>query len=75
LGPGHWPLSRHNLFHHGDWSNTFTTPREFASFAAAWTTTDFTAVVIHDRHLSDAGRAELDNDLATLRLPVECLKL
>jgi CubicO group peptidase (beta-lactamase class C family) len=62
--PATGPLARHNLFHHGDWSSTVTTPREFASFAAAWTTTGYTAVVIYDHHLpTDAGRNALDNAL------------
>jgi CubicO group peptidase (beta-lactamase class C family) len=69
------PLARHHHYHHGDWNcvagtscNGATTPQQFASFAAKWDNiANFSrateAFVIYDRHVSDAARVALDDNL------------
>lgn len=54
--------SGYNLFHHGNWRSTATTPREFSAFFALWDN-GIAVVVTYDRALTDAARVALDNML------------
>ncbi|WP_143590985.1 serine hydrolase domain-containing protein [Thermoactinospora rubra] len=57
----HAPKGR-NLFHHGNWRSTATTPNEFSAFFAMWNN-GVSVVVTYDRMVSDAARVSLDNML------------
>jgi CubicO group peptidase (beta-lactamase class C family) len=58
------PTVPYNLWHFGHWpTSTVTTPTEFGAFAARWTASGFSVVVIYDRGVSDAARTALDNSL------------
>ncbi|MFE3448068.1 serine hydrolase domain-containing protein [Nonomuraea sp. NPDC059194] len=54
--------SGRNLFHHGSWGSSATTPRQFSSFFAMWDN-GISVVVTYDRNLTDAARNALDNTL------------
>ncbi|MFC4587625.1 serine hydrolase domain-containing protein [Sphaerisporangium corydalis] len=51
-----------NLFHHGSWSSTVTTPQQFSSFFAMWDN-GISVTVTYDRNLTDSARLDLDNTL------------
>src|SRR5262249_31556107 len=58
--PRSGPTSRHDVFHHGDWSSTATTPGE-AGFLAASYTNGMVVALNSDRHVpTDAARHALD---------------
>ncbi|MEU9887681.1 serine hydrolase domain-containing protein [Sphaerisporangium sp. NPDC051011] len=54
--------SGRNLFHHGNWRSTATTPNAFSAFFAMWDN-GISVVVTYDRNLTDAARNALDNTL------------
>ncbi|MFD1937938.1 serine hydrolase domain-containing protein [Nonomuraea mangrovi] len=54
--------SGRNLFHHGSWQSSATTPRQFSSFFAMWDN-GISVVVTYDRNLTDAARGALDDTL------------
>ncbi len=54
--------SGRNLFHHGSWHSSATTPQQFSSFFAMWDN-GISVVVTYDRDLTDAARLSLDNTL------------
>jgi CubicO group peptidase (beta-lactamase class C family) len=55
--PRSGPTRRHDIFHHGDWSSTATTPRE-ASFFAATYTNGMTVVLNYDRSVRSEALQE-----------------
>nr|WP_055508780.1 serine hydrolase domain-containing protein [Nonomuraea pusilla] len=52
----------YNLFHHGDWRSSYTSPKEFSAFFAMWDN-GISVVVTYDRNVTDAARGALDNAL------------
>ncbi|MFI1619472.1 serine hydrolase domain-containing protein [Streptomyces lydicus] len=54
--------SGRNVFHHGSWRSTATTPQQFSSFFAMWDN-GISVVVTYDLCLTDAARVALDNTL------------
>jgi CubicO group peptidase (beta-lactamase class C family) len=54
--------SGRNLFHHGSWGSTATTPQQFSSFFAMWDN-GISVVVTYDRNLTGSARLDLDNAL------------
>ncbi len=53
-----------NLFHHGNWRSSATTPNAFSAFFAMWDN-GISVAVTYDRNLTDAARNALDNTLRT----------
>jgi CubicO group peptidase (beta-lactamase class C family) len=51
-----------NLFHHGSWRSSATTPQQFSSFFAMWDN-GISVVVTYDVSLTDTARDALDNTL------------
>jgi len=54
--------SGRNLFHHGSWRSTATTPEQFSSFFAMWDN-GISVVVTYDVRTTDEARVALDNTL------------
>ncbi|PZG10258.1 serine hydrolase domain-containing protein [Nonomuraea aridisoli] len=51
-----------NLFHHGSWRSTATTPQRFGAFFAMWNN-GISVVATYDENVTDAARNALDNAL------------
>ncbi|MFC7586641.1 hypothetical protein ACFQYP_25060 [Nonomuraea antimicrobica] len=51
-----------NVFHHGSWQSSATTPKQFGAFFAMWNN-GISVVATYDRNVTDAARLALDNTL------------